>query len=376
MNKDKHLHIISFDIPYPPSYGGVIDVYYKIKAFSDAGIKIHLHCFEYGRKHSAELEQICESVTYYQRKTSWIYFFQKLPYIVASRDSHTLIKHLEMDSYPILMEGLHSCFLLKEKRFLHRRLIVRTHNIEHEYYENLFKVERHLLKKIYFYIESKKLAYFEKELCRAGLVASISRHDHLYFSAFLNNVCHIPAFHPFEEIQVLEGKGKFAFYHGNLSVGENNEAALYLVNEVFNDIEIPLLIAGSNPSKELVVAIAKRKNITLKENILTEEIHRLISEAQINVLPTFQATGMKLKLLAVLFSGRHCVVNTPMVKETGVESLCHIADNSDEMKMMIKELFSKNFDAQETENRKKMLMEDFLNKKNIAVFIQQIFYYP
>ncbi|MCX6283192.1 MAG: mannosyltransferase, partial [Bacteroidetes bacterium] len=43
---EQHLHIVSFDIPYPPDYGGVIDVYYKIKTLSEAGVKIHLHCFE------------------------------------------------------------------------------------------------------------------------------------------------------------------------------------------------------------------------------------------------------------------------------------------------------------------------------------------
>ncbi|MEI7802398.1 MAG: mannosyltransferase, partial [Bacteroidota bacterium] len=42
------LHIISFNVPYPPDYGGVIDVYYKIKALKEAGVKIHLHCYEYG----------------------------------------------------------------------------------------------------------------------------------------------------------------------------------------------------------------------------------------------------------------------------------------------------------------------------------------
>ena len=26
---DKHLHVISFDIPWPVNYGGVIDVFYK-----------------------------------------------------------------------------------------------------------------------------------------------------------------------------------------------------------------------------------------------------------------------------------------------------------------------------------------------------------
>ena len=53
------INIVSFDIPYPPDYGGVIDIYYKIKALNSVGIKIYLHCFYYGRKRSFRLESIC-----------------------------------------------------------------------------------------------------------------------------------------------------------------------------------------------------------------------------------------------------------------------------------------------------------------------------
>ena len=48
----KHLHIVAFDIPQPANYGGVIDVFYKIKALTNLGVKVHLHCYEYGRAHS------------------------------------------------------------------------------------------------------------------------------------------------------------------------------------------------------------------------------------------------------------------------------------------------------------------------------------
>ena len=47
---EKHLHIVSFDVPWPANYGGVIDVFYKVKALSAKGIRIHLHAFEYGRE--------------------------------------------------------------------------------------------------------------------------------------------------------------------------------------------------------------------------------------------------------------------------------------------------------------------------------------
>ena len=33
---ENHLHIISFDVPYPANYGGVIDVFYRVKALTEA----------------------------------------------------------------------------------------------------------------------------------------------------------------------------------------------------------------------------------------------------------------------------------------------------------------------------------------------------
>jgi hypothetical protein len=64
------LHIISFDVPFPPDYGGVMDVYYKMKALSEEGVRIILHCYEYGRKASSELTFLADEVYYYPRKTT------------------------------------------------------------------------------------------------------------------------------------------------------------------------------------------------------------------------------------------------------------------------------------------------------------------
>ncbi|MBK6399036.1 MAG: hypothetical protein IPF75_12445 [Bacteroidetes bacterium] len=87
-----HLHIISFDVPYPADYGGVIDVFFKLKALHEAGIKITLHCFEYGRTEQKELEKYCKKVYYYPRKNSRSLLFNTLPYIVLTRSSDQLKK--------------------------------------------------------------------------------------------------------------------------------------------------------------------------------------------------------------------------------------------------------------------------------------------
>ena len=149
-----------------------------------------------------------------------------------------------------------------------------------------------------------------------------------------------------------------------MEVGENNEAALYLVNNVFSKIKTPLIIAGRKPSAELVSAITKYSHIQLKSNINTEEIDELIMNAQINVLPTFQSTGIKLKLLAALFNGRYCIVNSQMVVNTGLEHLCSIKDSPEDMAMEIINLFEKPFEMEEKQKREMILSENFSNTNN------------
>jgi CO dehydrogenase/acetyl-CoA synthase epsilon subunit len=368
----KHLHIISFNIPFPANYGGVIDVFCKLKALHQQGVKIYLHCFEYDRAEAEILQQYCISVNYYKRKMGAINLLSPLPFVVVTRSSEALINNLLKDTYPILFEGLHSCFYVNDVRLKGRIKIVRTHNIEHDYYTNLASVEKSVFKKIYFTAESKKLKHFESILNKANYVVAISASDTSELSKRYKNVHHITAFHPNEEVKILEGKGDFCLYHGNLEVGENNEAALYLVNKVFSKIKTPLIIAGHNPNKELIEAVDQHTHIQLKANISTNEIDELIKNAQINVLPTFQATGIKLKLLAALYIGRFCVVNSPMVVNTGLENLCTIEDSPEAMATEIVKLFEMPFDMTEKQKREAILNTAFSNVENAKKLIELI----
>ena len=363
------LHIISFDVPYPPNYGGVIDVFYKIKALHALGCDITLHCFDYGRGKQIELEKYCSKVHYYERNMSLFKMFSKLPYIVNTRNSVSLINNLLADHSPILFEGLHSCYFLNDQRLSKRFKIVRTHNIEHDYYANLAQSEKKIIKKVYFKQESAKLKAFEQILHHANVIAAISANDSYHFKRNFKTVFTVSAFHPYNKVQIKEGVGNYALYHGNLAVAENNLGALFLVNEVFNKTKFPLIIAGSAPSNELLDAIKKHPHITLKGDISTIEINELIANAQINVLPTFQATGIKLKLLAALFSGRHCLVNNPMVANTGLEDLCVVKDKASEMAKEIEILKEFPVSKAMVEHRKRLLENTFSNNYNAKLLI-------
>lgn len=369
----RNLHIIAFDIPYPANYGGVIDVYYKLKALHKLGVKIHLHVYEYGREKTRKLNELCVSVDYYDRRTTRSYLFHKKPYIVASRNSDRLLNNLKSKPFPILFEGLHTCYYLNHKDLAERRKIVRSHNIEHDYYRSLAKVERNLFKKMYFQREADKLERFEYDLIHASGIAAISRKDTKYLARKFKVVSQISAFHGHEHVDAPSFIGDYCLYHGSLDVGENNEAAIYLVKKVFSKLDHKLIIAGKKPSKELRELVKSSPNVEIVTTVDTESIHELIRNAQINILPTFQATGLKLKLLAALYLGRHCVVNMPMVENTGLEELCRVEDSDKGLRKAINELMGVPLTEAEYQIRTELLDAGFGNLENAKKLYELIF---
>lgn len=335
-------------------------MFFKLKALVERGMKVHLHTFEYGREHSKLLEEMCFSVNYYKRDTSFKKSLQRYPYIVTSRLSTKLVENLRNDDYPILLEGLHCCGVLMDKSMAGRKIFVRTHNIEHEYYRLLAKSEKNFYKKVFFVAESAKLRKFEKILKKATGIFAISENDYKYFSSHYKNVHLIPAYNGFEKVNVIEGQGDYVLYHGKLDVAENYNAAEFLVKKVFDDIPVKLKIAGMNPPEHLVSCVSSKNNVELIKNPDDMTMQNLIQNAQINILVTAQATGLKLKLLNALFNGRYCVVNKKMVDGLNVNDLCIIADSAEEIKTVVINLMSKPFVEEQVEVRKSR-MDAFYN---------------
>ena len=81
----------------------------------------------------------------------------------------------------------------------------------------------------------------------------------------------------------------------------------------------------------------------------------MIKNAQIQVLYTQQATGIKLKLLKSLYHGRHCIANNQMLIGTELENACHAVEKPEEWLAKIKELENIPFSDKEIEKRKKTL---------------------
>jgi len=354
----RQLHIVCLDTPWPADYGGAIDMFYRIRALSEAGIKIHLHYFSYNQRgNPTELNQYCASIHIYARKTGFKGFSFTLPYIVSSRINEELAGNLNKDDHPILLEGVHCTGILSLIQKQHRKIVVRLHNNEAAYYKHLAGSTRNLLKKIYYHFESSLLARYEKNLPKELHYACITQREERFFrdEYGLKNAFFLPVFTPYHEIRCLEGMGTFCLYHGNLGVAENEKAAIWLLTEVFFKIKVPLVIAGKNPSRRLDKLAHLCQHTCLVANPSDTELNDLVRLAHINILPSFSDTGIKVKLLHALFEGRHCVVNEAMVNGTGLEAACHVGINANAIASIVMQLHHQPFTEEEIRLRKNLL---------------------
>ncbi|MCC6181800.1 MAG: glycosyltransferase family 1 protein [Bacteroidia bacterium] len=368
------INIVCLDVPYPANYGGAINMFHKIRCLHQQGVEIYLHCYTYGtRRPQQELEKYCRKVNYYQRKTGLASFFSILPYNVKSRKSKELKKNLQKNNYPILFDALHTCYYINDKEFSGRLKLFRESNIEHNYFYHLAKNENQFLKKLYLYTEAFKLKLFEKYLSAADAMLVVSTEDEQYFKKqFPNNkVYYLPSFHQNDELGIRVGKSDYCLYHGNLSVSENYQAASWLIEHVFSKINHPVIIAGLNPPRFLVEKIARYPHIQLKENCSEQEMNELIENAQIHCLYTPQATGLKLKLLNVLFKGRFVIANDFMVHGTELSMAITIANQPDDYIYKIKQHFTETFDEQLLQIRKDYLKK-YCNQHQVNSLIEII----
>lgn len=360
------MHIVSFDVPYPADYGGAIDVFYRIKALYELGVEITLHCFEYGRGKQAELDQYCKAVIYYPRKKKVTDQLSRVPFIVLSRKNDRLIQSLLKDDAPILFEGLHTTYYLSDPRLKSRIKIVRTHNIEHEYYDQLSKSTRGIQRQ-YLRTEAKKLKRYEEVLRNADHILCIKESDKQHFAHYNRHVSILPACSIETNFNYQETQARCLF-HGNLSVAENETGARWIMKCLEG---LPLTIAGKSPSPELLKT-AENNGVQVIADPSDEALNTLIQTSGVHVFYTEQATGVKLKLLNALRSSGVIIVNEKMIEGTDLVKLCLVANTKDAFRKLVEDKLDQSLSNSEFEQRREFLEKYYSNKTNCEVLLQLI----
>lgn len=360
------IHVVSFQVPFPPDYGGAIDVYYKLKYLHERGDYIVLHTYEYNHpRHKRELLEVVDEVHYYKRKTGLMSQFGLLPYIVKSRSDEQLVRNLLADDSPILFEGLHCCYPLSDNRLKDRKKLVRMHNIEHDYYQLLAEQSGWSWRTIYYRVEAWKLRRYESVLRHASEILAITDADRDELQTRYPEVPTrtLPCFFDMEFVEDTGGTEPYLLYQGNLGVEENIRVVRYIIDELYvkRDTPYPLVVAGKNPSAKLQAEIGNFPKITLYANPSDEKMSELLAKARINLLLTFQPTGIKLKLMNALCKSRgHCVVNDEMLHGNNLRTLCHVVNNASELADSIGELMVSTPDAESLCQRKQFIEQNYI----------------
>lgn len=367
----KEIQLVAFASPYPPNYGGVIDVYYKIKAFADAGIRVHLHAYIYDEHQpSKELNKICASVNYYKRTQSYKYL-QGWPYICASRYNKNLIENIQNLGHEVVLEGLHMSFLIPYLKNSNIPYSIRMHNIEWKYYRFLADLEPSYVKKKYFLEEAKRLKAYEDIIADSKILAIAPRDvEYLEKTYPQAQVVEIPPFHHYAKVDIEMGLGEYAIFHANLSVNENEEAALWLIEKVFRHLDYPLLIAGKSPSKKLELAAGAYPHITLVANPSTSQMKELMVQAHIHLLPNKQPTGMKIKWINALFTARFIIVNPDISAQSQDDAGVFVIEDETHVRNQILQLQNQEFEPEQLTQRRRWLGEKYSNGKNALLFFE------
>lgn len=345
MGMHQNLHIVVPDIPVPADSDSARDIFFRIKALHGAGISIHLHCFDSGHGEAVDLEPYCSNIRYYDKhETKGLLNLQAVPQAVASRSNLELAEILFADDFPILYEGLSTTFpaFLKVQEKTKQQFIT-SHRNESLYHKSLASLTPWGSKKISYQIESWKFEQYAKKISENPQIKWINA----------------PAFYGEGDFSFTEKMGSFCLFYGQLSDREVEYAALWLLENIFNELEIPFVIAGNNPSTQLEQAAHLRLHTCLVAEPGSKEMDELIKKAQVVMLPSFIDNQQPNNLLRALSHGKHLLTNPKALGLSGLGSWCAIAETPEQFKEKTASLFKQAYTEEEHNSRKNAISNLF-----------------
>lgn len=365
----KILHIVSFDNPYPPNYGGRIDVFYKIKALKALGCSITLHCFlKNGETLHDELLKHVEKVHTYPFQHRWYNFLSLTPYSVLCRKNDSLLKNLKNSKAPVLFEGLKSTYGFES---LTNPCFLRLHNKEDDYYYGLFKSESNFFKKIIYWTEALKYRSYQNKINKVKGVFSLSKAETRWTSTLNKNTAYVPVFHGNEKVEIPLSRGAYAMYHGDLTSPDNFKTALFLI-DVFNELpNFQLLIAGNlteaDFKKKMHQGQAQVKYLQIQS---FKDLQEMLQTAQIHISWSFQQSGTKLKALNALMNSRFNIINSNVIDDERLYNICSVCNSKDELKTAIKALYTQDFTFENLQERIEVMETLYSDKNNARLLLE------
>jgi len=307
--------VLSNKIPYPSKDGSSIamarmlecllelpDVAITYGAINTVKHRKHLDDFPSDIKEQIELKTFDEDTSPNIRTGIYNLLLTNKPYNATRFLVHSMREWLysfeDQHFDVIIIEGAFMGYYLPLAKVKGKKVVLRTHNLEHIIWERTAINMGDPLRKLYLKMQSNRLRNFEERITQlADSIWSISPVDAFWFKALNSNTHHVPvAVLPAESIKkVVPMK---CFHLGALDWKPNLIGLEWFISEVWPKViklrpEAEFHVAGNNTPKR--IKSNPSKNIYVHGRVPSAEA--FASSHGISVIPLLSGSGIRIKLL-------------------------------------------------------------------------------
>ena len=320
---------------YPPKDGGAIGIFNYTKAFSALGNEVTVLAMN-TTKHYYDIKDLPEEI---KTLAGWITIdvdnevkpFSALWNLVQGRSYHIqrfissayndkLIELLHQKEFDIIqLEGLYlSPYVETIRAFSEAKIVMRSHNIEHEIWERIAENAKGL-KRWYLKMLAKQLKKYEiGRLNKYDMMTSVTERD----AENLRSLgCTLPIHvcpAPYDETVLKVDKNKMEFpslfYIGALDWLPNVEGVGWFLKNVWDNIhlqfpDVKFYIAGRNAGD---FRYEKGKNIELAGEV--ENAYDFMNSKGIMIVPLLSGSGIRVKIIEGMALGK-TIISTSLGAE-------------------------------------------------------------
>jgi polysaccharide biosynthesis protein PslH len=323
--------LVCHEIPYPPTHGGRIDMWRRIKAFATQGVELQIIAWWFDTQPTAaEIVQIykyAKKVDLIQIERTWLarmgrigdlsrYPLEVTARIVKGENLATLKANVATFAPDLIfLDGIHGGVIADTlHQSLNVPIVTRSHNIEHLYYQRILKSAVGFKQKFKRYLSVIHLEQYEQDLLKKSAIFYDISTDDLEFwksRGFTNGRLLSPLIEPVDDHQnKLLKDTSFEVnltydlvFLGNLSLENNVAGIIWFLTEVLPIVraqlpDVTVLIAGLNPVDKISQICADIQGVVLLANPASAA--EIYQSGRVLINPVLTGSGVKIKSIEML----------------------------------------------------------------------------
>ena len=351
----QRLLYVSAHNPYPPLSGGQVDTWNRLVALKQLGVVVDL-ILTVKRPLEASFQEALSAVSdrlfVVERSSPAVSFFSKQPVQVSTRRR---LRSLDLNGFRydlVVLDNEFAGEILRNTTLNAGASAVRVQNDETAYQLRLAAAERHLLRKIYFWLEACKMARFVPRLWKQVDALWFISSDELAQHQLANEKIEESLIGRFLPAGIDLGRlaqpiltSKKVLFVGTLCVILNQEAIRWYLHQVhpqlLDETDYEFIVAGSTLGRDLTDFLGELDAHTrVRYECDVHDLDALFQQSAVFVSPMRSGAGVKLKTVEAALRGLPLVSTSVGAEGSGLldQVHCRIEDDATRFAEAVREL--------------------------------------